>query len=345
MTRNTKFTAIGITVASLAIGLAGCAGHGKATKEKTSQEISGITPMLTGKVAETMDAGGYTYILLDKDGKKTWAAIPVTKVTVGQEVKLLGGAEMPGFTSKALNRTFDMILFSGGLYTGEKPAGAQADAKKKTADIVPGKAVLAGKVVETMQAASYTYLLIEKDGKRGWAAVPNTEVKVGEEIELIPGVDMGTFKSTTLKRTFDNIHFSTGVKGAREKQAALAASAPKASAAAVAGAPAAAGAPAGDLMPPGHPKVDGAAAAATPAPVATAAQVTGKVVETIEGGGYTYICLEKEKKKTWVAVPSTKVTVGQELSLDPGNVMHNFTSKTLNRTFESIIFTNAPHTN
>jgi hypothetical protein len=314
MTRNTKLSAIAITLASLALGLPGCAGPTKVTQvaEQTAASSS-----ISGKVTETMDAGGYTYICLEKDGKKTWAALPATKVTVGQEIKILGGAEMLQFRSNALNRTFDKIIFSGGLDQGSAPAAASA--KKDTAPKARENAILAGKVVETMDAGSYTYILLEKDGKKGWAAVPNTEVKVGEEIELIKGIDMGSFKSATLNRTFDTIHFSAGVKGGKPKVVAL---------------------------PEGHPKTD-AAALAAPAPAApavVAAPITGKVVETMNAGGYTYICLEKDGVKTWAAVPAFKVSVGQELTLAPGSVMNNFVSKSLNRTFDKIIFTNRPET-
>lgn len=72
-------------------------------------------PLLSGKVVETMDAGGYTYVRIEKDGKKTWVAIPLTKVIVGQELSFTPGAEMANFTSKSLNKTFDSIIFSGGI--------------------------------------------------------------------------------------------------------------------------------------------------------------------------------------------------------------------------------------
>ncbi len=70
---------------------------------------------ISGKVVETMDSGGYTYILLENEGTKTWAALPQTKVAVGEEVTLKPGMVMPSFTSKTLNRTFENIVFSGGL--------------------------------------------------------------------------------------------------------------------------------------------------------------------------------------------------------------------------------------
>jgi len=65
---------------------------------------------------------------------------------------------------------------------------------------------------------------------------------------------------------------------------------------------------------------------------------SGTVVETMNTGGYTYVCLEKAGKKTWVAVPEMKVTVGTKMSFQPGQVMPNFSSKSLNRTFDSIVF-------
>jgi len=66
--------------------------------------------------------------------------------------------------------------------------------------------------------------------------------------------------------------------------------------------------------------------------------LSGKVVETMDAGGYTYVCLENGGTKTWVALPATKVKVGQQLTCQPGSEMQNFTSKTLKRTFPSIIF-------
>jgi hypothetical protein len=94
------------------------------------------------------------------------------------------------------------------------------------------------------------------------------------------------------------------------------------------------------------PKAD-SAAPATRVPSAkaeaTAAQVlSGKVVETMNAGGYTYVCLEKRGKKIWVAVPEMRVTVGQKIGFQPGMEMINFTSKSLNRTFERIIFSGGP---
>jgi len=73
---------------------------------------------------------------------------------------------------------------------------------------------------------------------------------------------------------------------------------------------------------------------------ASAAELSGKVVETMNSGGYTYVRIENAGKKTWVAIPGTskKITVGQKIAFGPGAEMNNFESKTLKRTFDSIIF-------
>jgi hypothetical protein len=73
-----------------------------------------------------------------------------------------------------------------------------------------------------------------------------------------------------------------------------------------------------------------------------AGSLSGKVVESMNSGSYTYVNIEKDKKKTWVAIPKTDVKVGQEMSFYPGQVMLNFESKTLNRTFDAIIFSPGP---
>lgn len=70
---------------------------------------------LTGKVLETMNSAGYTYVQIDDNGKKTWLAVPETKVKKGQKLSFAPGMEMQNFESKTLKRKFDRIIFSGGV--------------------------------------------------------------------------------------------------------------------------------------------------------------------------------------------------------------------------------------
>ncbi len=100
-------------------------------KSKAAQDSS-----LSGKVVETMDAGGYTYVQIEKAGKKTWVAVPEMKVAVGQEISFMPGQEMPNFKSKSLNKTFESIIFSGGPATPKSasglPSGHSDTGKKAT---------------------------------------------------------------------------------------------------------------------------------------------------------------------------------------------------------------------
>ena len=69
---------------------------------------------------------------------------------------------------------------------------------------------------------------------------------------------------------------------------------------------------------------------------------SGKVVEAMDRGAYTYAKLEKRGKITWVAFPSQETRVGDTLSLYGCTPMSEFQSKSLNRKFELIFFCNAP---
>ncbi|MFZ0469588.1 MAG: hypothetical protein WAL92_11780 [Thiogranum sp.] len=75
---------------------------------------------LNGEIVETMNAAGYTYVLLNTDSGKIWAAATETSVKVGQRVSVPPGELMTDFSSKTLNRTFDKIYFVSGIY----PEGA-----------------------------------------------------------------------------------------------------------------------------------------------------------------------------------------------------------------------------
>lgn len=75
--------------------------------------------------------------------------------------------------------------------------------------------------------------------------------------------------------------------------------------------------------------------------VAPAAQgQSGSVVETMNSGGYTYVLVNTGSEQIWAAAPETAVKVGDEVVVPPGAMMQNYASKTLDRTFESIIFAN-----
>ena len=65
---------------------------------------------------------------------------------------------------------------------------------------------------------------------------------------------------------------------------------------------------------------------------------SAKVVERLSSGGYTYMKVEDAGKSYWIAMTQRDVGVGEMIKFTEQGWMQNFHSKTLNRTFESILF-------
>jgi hypothetical protein len=85
-----------------------------------------------------------------------------------------------------------------------------------------------------------------------------------------------------------------------------------------------------------------AAHAPAPAAVPADAFLGGKVLETMNSGGYSYVKIDSDKGEVWVAGPETAgITIGQTVSIPDGMMMANFNAKSLDRIFESIYFTGA----
>lgn len=86
-------------------------------------------PVIAGKVVETMNVSSYTYVLLDAGAKKSWVAAPRFEVKTGDTVSATDAMPMSNYHSKALNRTFDVIYFSGHVtVNGKVPANDVAGA-------------------------------------------------------------------------------------------------------------------------------------------------------------------------------------------------------------------------
>jgi hypothetical protein len=81
---------------------------------------------VSGKVAERMNSGGYTYLRLTTAQGDVWAAVPETTTAVGTDVVIEKPMPMNGFESKTLGRKFDQLYFGtlGGA-GGAAPVAAQ----------------------------------------------------------------------------------------------------------------------------------------------------------------------------------------------------------------------------
>jgi hypothetical protein len=144
-----------------------------------------------------------------------WFLVPAVAVGVGGLAAILGGG-VPGSKSKPANTEAPAMVAPQGA-ANEPQAAAAAQS-------------LTGVIAEVLQVERYTYLSLKlKDGATAWTAVPKTDLTVGKEVTVISQQEMSDFRSESLKRTFDKIHFGT-LQGSN--------------------APEAAGA-----MPPGHPAV------------------------------------------------------------------------------------------
>lgn len=89
-----------------------------------------------------------------------------------------------------------------------------------------------GVVLQTMDAANYTYVLVDLGGEEIWAAAPQAQVAVGDRVTIPPGAPMQNFHSSSMDRTFELIYFVDQIlpEGAQ---------------------------PTADRMPPGHPPISG----------------------------------------------------------------------------------------
>ncbi len=75
------------------------------------------------------------------------------------------------------------------------------------------------------------------------------------------------------------------------------------------------------------------------APLALAATtLKGQVLEVTDVDAYTYVRLKTAEGETWAAVNKAAIKKGSEITLENTMVMNNFESKSLKKTFPSIVF-------
>jgi len=70
---------------------------------------------------------------------------------------------------------------------------------------------LSGPVLETMDAASYTYVRVKSGESAIWAAAPQFAIKVGDRVTVPLEMPMNNFHSQALNRDFPLIYFVTKI--------------------------------------------------------------------------------------------------------------------------------------
>jgi hypothetical protein len=69
-----------------------------------------------------------------------------------------------------------------------------------------------------------------------------------------------------------------------------------------------------------------------------AAPLKGEVLEVRDAAPYTYLRLKTAEGETWAAVTAAPVKKGEKVTIQNPAVMQNFESKSLNKTFDKIVF-------
>lgn len=155
-----------LLLGGLMLALANTVGFAAASDAKSAPGAPAQANTLTGKVVETMNAATYTYVLIDTGAKKVWAAAPQFAVKVGDKVAVADAMPMTNYQSKTLNRTFDVVYFSGNV-TVNGAASAAAPA------LPPGAAAASGEL------------------PKGHPAIPNAVAPAGPDLTGIKRADNG----------------------------------------------------------------------------------------------------------------------------------------------------------
>jgi hypothetical protein len=119
LSKNGDFTLKSIlsklALAGMTASLLWAVGCTEAEQEPVADAAALTSPIpegaIRGTVLETMDAGGYTYVLMDTGEEQLWVAGGQISVQVGDVVQSTQGMPMSNFESKSLNRTFDTVYF------------------------------------------------------------------------------------------------------------------------------------------------------------------------------------------------------------------------------------------
>ncbi|HEC16679.1 MAG TPA: hypothetical protein ENI99_08960 [Sedimenticola sp.] len=179
-------------------------GHPAVTAADRALHSGGSTGLPNvGKVLETMNAGGYTYLYVEDKGKKQWIAGNQINVKEGDVVSFSKGSLMRNFHSKTLDRTFPEILFTAKIQL----EGAHPTPSSMQAAAGGAQNLNRGRVLNTMNSGGYTYIEVDQDGQTHWLASPQVTVKTGDTIVYADGSVMKNFRSKTLDREFPEIIF------------------------------------------------------------------------------------------------------------------------------------------
>jgi len=121
---------------------------------KSANKVPAGTPKQNQGLVKSIEmGGGYTYIEVDVSDEIFWLATTPTQLQVGDKITWQNYAVMSNFSSKALNRVFDRILFVDRVFNETSVASHSRR----------------GIVEEAMNAAGYSFFRVdEMVAASGW---------------------------------------------------------------------------------------------------------------------------------------------------------------------------------
>ncbi|HUR33622.1 MAG TPA: hypothetical protein VM032_07485 [Vicinamibacterales bacterium] len=114
--------------ASTAADAAGPASASPAAAAPSAAAATSSSGGFTGTIAETMDAGGYTYARLQRGKDEVWVAAPEFDARLGETIAVSLEMPMQDFQSRTLNRTFPLLYFVQDVARNGEPLKARQPA-------------------------------------------------------------------------------------------------------------------------------------------------------------------------------------------------------------------------
>ncbi len=165
-----------LALATITLGvLASFAGCSKSADDEIAGNAAPSAPvppgMVRGTVLETMNAAGYTYVFMDTGEDQRWVAALETPVQVNDVVQTDEGMAMTGFTSKTLDRTFNVVYFVASLQNLSRDSRTTAEV---AGEVPPGHPAIGGAAESTVanieayeQGKDIAYVYANKDELAG----------------------------------------------------------------------------------------------------------------------------------------------------------------------------------
>lgn len=131
-------------------------------------------------------------------------------------IYVLGGTNRDGYLNSVEYATFDE-KGDIGFWGTQKEHTAFIEKAKSTDNKHKFKLSNEGIVIDVLQASRYTYLLINKKGRKEWVAAPKLEINAGAKVRYGKGVYMSNFYSKELKQNFPSVIFTGKIEKVDEK--------------------------------------------------------------------------------------------------------------------------------